>query len=125
MEERAVRRSLGLGLGVVLGYALWLCWAHVLDKGPPLDGGAPYLGMLFLAGALLAVVEPTDPWPGSLGLYLGQAAALAGEALLGFGGDPYMVPLRLLYLVSVTLAAVLGAALVAGGRIWIEDVKTR
>jgi hypothetical protein len=117
---RSSRRNLALGLGVVLGYALWLTWAYVLEKGPPLDGGARYLGMLFVAGAILAAVEPADPWPGPVGLYLGQAMALAGEAFLGFGGDPYLVPLRLLYLVSITLSAALGAAVFAGARIWLH-----
>lgn len=122
IEGTAARRLVVLGLGTALGYMLWVSWVYFLERGLPLDGGVRYLGILFAAGAILAAFEPTDPWPGPLGLYLGQAMALAVQALLGLGGDFYLVPLRLFYLLSITLSAVLGAAAYSGARIWIEDV---
>jgi hypothetical protein len=112
----AVRRCLVLGLGSALGYGLWVVWSQALGKGLPLDGGAKYLGCLFVAGASLCMLEPEEPWLPPLGVYLGQAAALAFETALGLAGDPAVFPLRLLYLVSITLAAVLGAAVTAGLR---------
>jgi len=121
IEGTVARRFVVLGLAAVLGYMLWVSWVYFLERGLPLDGGAPYLGILFVAGAILAAVEPEDPWPGPVGLYLGQAMALAGQTLLGLGGDPHLVPLRLFYLLSITLSAVLGAASYSGARSWIED----
>ena len=112
----AARRCLVLGLGAAFGYGLWISWIHVLGKGLPLDGGAKYLGCLFVGGALLSTLEPGEPWLPPLGMYLGQAAALAFETALGLAGDPAVLPLRLLYLVSVTLAVVLGAAVTSGLR---------
>jgi hypothetical protein len=124
-KAAADRRNLTLALGVALGYALWVTWVF-LGKGSPLDGGARYLALLFVAGAGLAAIQPADPWPGPVGLYVGQAMGLSAQAFLGLGGDPHAVPLRLLYLVSVTLAAALGAGFTAGVRIWLQDaVKAR
>jgi len=119
---RRERRYVALALGVTLGSGLWLLWADVLDRGLPLDGGAPYLGALFLAGALLALIDLDDPWPGPLGLYAGQALGLTGDAFVVPGGERHLLPLRLLYLVSISLAAVLGAALSAAVRLWIQGV---
>ena len=104
------RRGLTLVLGTAIGYGLWISWSHVLDRGSPFDGGARYLGCLFLVGGLLALLRPEEPWLAPLGVYLGQCAALAGETAAGLAGDPAVFPLHLLYLVSVTLAAVFGAA---------------
>jgi hypothetical protein len=122
MEEAPRRGLIALGLGAAIGFCLWVSWKYLLDKGLPLDGGAPYLGLLFLAGASLAPVVPVDPWPGPLGLYLGQAVALVGDALLGLDAQPHLAPLRLLYLVSVSLAGVLGAYAVSAARRWIGEV---
>ena len=84
---RRDRRYIGLGLGVTVGAGLWVAWSYVLDRGLPLDGGAPYLGALFVAGALLALVDLQDPWPGPVGLYAGQAVGLAADAFTVPGGE--------------------------------------
>jgi hypothetical protein len=112
----ARRRGLVLGLGAALGYGLWIGWSQFLGQGVPLDGGARYLACLFVAGAVLSTLDPAEPWLPPLGLYLGQGAALAALTALGLAGDPVALPLRLLYLVSVTLAAVFGAAVSAALR---------
>lgn len=113
----AARRTLVLGVGAAaIGYGLWISWSQVLGKGLPLDGGAKYLACLFVAGAVLSLLDPERPWLPPLGVYLGQAAALAFQTALGLAGDPAVLPLRLLYLVSVTLATVFGAAVTSGLR---------
>lgn len=123
MGSKARSRHLAaLGLGAAVGFCLWMSWEYLLGKGLPLDGGAPYLGLLFAAGAGLAAFDLADPWAGVLGLYLGQSVALVGNAILGLDPHRELVPLRQLYLVSITLAAALGAGLCSAARIWLVEV---
>jgi len=106
-----------------VGHALWASWAYLPGKGSPWNGGAPYLGSLFVAGLILGALDPVDLWPGPAGLYLGQALAMGAQVFFGLApksGEP--LPFRFLFLVSLTLAAVFGAAVPDCVRIWIKYV---
>ena len=120
------RRYLLLGLGLLLGFGLWGAWADLLGRGSPWDGGAPYLASLFVAGLILGAIDSVLLWPGPLGVYLGQALALSAQDFLGLTdkpADPLL--LRALFLVCLTLATALGAAVSAGLKIWIGDRPRR
>jgi len=116
------RRYLVLGLGTILGYGLWAAWVNLLGRGSPWNGGAPYLASLFVVGLILGALDRVHLWPGPLGVYLGQALAMSAQAFLGLSGKPAApLPRRWLFLVSLTLATALGAAVSAGLRIWIGE----
>jgi hypothetical protein len=116
MENRAGVASLAVGLGIGT-------WSLGLRFGPgptALNAGAPYLLALGAAGLILAFLEGALSWAAFLGLYLGQVAALAGQALLGSGSleaEPLLW--EPLFILSVTLAAAAGGvvgAYLAQGR---------
>ena len=107
MAAMGQRSSLMLAFG--LGVAAWL---GVLAVGPgatPLDSGLHFLLALGAAGFLIAHLQGELTAIGLLALYAGQAAALCGQALLGpVLPDAPAVPLQLLFLLSLNLAAALG-----------------
>jgi uncharacterized membrane protein YccC len=111
------RRYVAMAIGTLLGAGLWS--AFVLLDMSPWDGGLRYLGLLFVAGVLLAAIDPGGVWPGPAGLYAGQAIVMAAELRFAPEG-PEPLPMRFLFLVSMTLSAVLGAAILDAFRIWFE-----
>lgn len=118
------RRYIVLGLGMFVGHALWASWAYLPGRGSPWNGGAPYLGSLFVAGLILGALDPLELWPGPAGLYLGQALAMGAQVFFGLAGkSPEPLPFRFLFLVSLTLSAVLGAALPDCVRIWMAESR--
>jgi hypothetical protein len=111
------RRYAAMAIGTLLGAGLWS--AFVLLDISPWDGGLRYLGLLFAAGVLLAAIDPGGVWPGPAGVYAGQAIIMAAQWRFAPEG-PEPLPMRFLFLVSMTLCAVLGAAMLDAVRIWFE-----
>jgi len=95
-------------LSVLLGLISWLITLG-LGRGPtPLQAGWRYLVILAIAGFVVAFLERDTSWTALLGLYLGQAAALSIQFLVGIDDAPEPLPLQFLFILSFTLAAALG-----------------
>jgi len=108
---------LTLALGGAVGSLLWLLWLEA--PRPPWELGGTVLPTLLAAGFVLGVWDPRNHWAGPLGLYLGQAVALAFEARAHVErAGLHPVPLQLLFLASFNLAALVGATAAAALRHW-------
>jgi len=79
----------------------------------PWDGSKPldYLLTLALAGFICGTIERRSPWLWSLGIYAGQALALATKATLLHSGEIASIPIGLFWLIPWTLPAFLGSFL--------------
>jgi hypothetical protein len=102
-------------LGVLLGFVFWRMSFWLTGTAEPWSAATPvYLVLLFVVGALLAAMEPQRFWAAPLGLYFGQSLALTAQAVTVPSAEGSMIlPLRFIFLVSYSLPAVVGAALVA------------
>jgi hypothetical protein len=66
-----------LALGFVVGLALWLVPAGLLNQPEPWDGNGPaYPVALFCSGLLLGLVAPGRTTTSTAGVFLGQLAVL-------------------------------------------------
>lgn len=113
--------------GLIVGLVLWSKSLALTGAGQPWAAAtALYPGCLFVAGALLASIEPRRFWSGPLGLYLGQGLALASQAVAGTLGEPaVLLPLAPLFLLSYSLPCFVGAALTGAAFAWRPGAADR
>lgn len=112
-----LRPLIGTAAAFGLGGVVWLGVSALASGGSPLDSGARMLLALGTAGFLLALLQGEVRWESLLGLFVGQVAALCGQALLGSPTRPGPpIPLQILFLVSYNLSAAAGGALGALAR---------
>ena len=100
----------GIVAGLLAGFVLFRN-APALVGRPAWDGGFVYLALLVAAGALTALVDRRDVWPGPAGIFAGQALAIlldAARGALSPEGPP--VVLQVIFLGAPTLCALCGAA---------------
>ena len=112
-----LRTLVGVAVALAFGAVVWLGVSALASGGSPLDSGARMLLGLGTAGFLLALLQGEVRWESLLGLFVGQVAALCGQALLGSPtrSGPH-IPLQILFLVSYNLSAAAGGALGALAR---------
>ena len=89
-----------------------LCWVlGAQGPGPSaLASGKWYLVILFAAGIVVGILERELSWTGLAGLFAGQVAALLVHAAMDDALRPNLA-WQPLFILSVTLAAAVGAGL--------------
>ena len=113
-----MKRNIAAAVGAFLGLVLWLSASDIVGTVEPwASGERTYLVLLVVAGAGLALLEPSQFWAAPAGLYCGQLAAILIQA--GAPAEPSAEPLVLkpIFLVSYSLPCFVGAAAASGLRI--------
>jgi hypothetical protein len=110
-----VRTGIVSAFGFLLGLGLWLGSHAFTGTFQPWSSSRPtYVFVLFGVGLLLGVLNPDNFGYGPLGLYVGEALALASQGYLVSPTDPPTIyPIACLFLASYSLAAFGGAAVSA------------
>jgi len=109
-------RTWGIAVtGAIAGFALWTSSVAITKAAQPWSASTPrYIFILFAVGAILGALNPKECWLGPLGLYVGEAIGLASQGYLISPSDPpVLYGVALIFLVSYSLACLVGAALSA------------
>ncbi len=114
------RSALAFLLGAAMGASAWVLAPQISGSATAWDGGVRYMAVLVVAGGVLGLVDSLGVWPGVAGLYVGQALALLlhGSPPPSDPRNPQPLGAQLLFLVSITLAAMAGAAATATLAAW-------